>query len=223
MAITTAAAKSSEYKAGRSRNFFPRDLKSCRALFFLLLGFFFLTGTATAGGWNGTALVEAARRQVGVTRIYDGAYSRIPYPGGDVSVERGVCTDVIVRAYRAFGIDLQKLVHEDMIRAWNAYPRNWGLKRTDTNIDHRRVPNLAVFFRRHGKVFSGAREKEPFQPGDLITWRLPGNLPHVGIVSDQMSSNGIPKIIHNIGAGAVEEDILYLYPITGHFRYEVKK
>ncbi|MFZ2960033.1 MAG: DUF1287 domain-containing protein [Candidatus Ozemobacteraceae bacterium] len=223
MPKTTPAAKSSVDQAGRMRNFSPRALRNFRALFSILLCFFFLTGTVTAGAWNGTALVEAARRQVGVTQIYDGAYSRIPYPGGDVPIDRGVCTDVIVRAYRAFGIDLQKLVHEDMNRAWNVYPRNWGLKRTDPNIDHRRVPNLAVFFRRHGKVLSGAMAKEPFQPGDLITWRLPGNLPHVGIVSDQMSSKGIPKIIHNIGAGAVEEDILYLYPITGHFRYEGKK
>jgi uncharacterized protein YijF (DUF1287 family) len=150
---------------------------------------------------------------------YDGSYRRLEYPGGDVSIERGVCTDVVIRAFRKLGVDLQVLVHEDMKKAWSAYPKLWGLSRPDSNIDHRRVPNLATFFTRKGKPLRVSREARDYVAGDLVTWRLPGNLPHIGIVSDRKSEEGTPLILHNIGRGAAEEDILFSYPITGRFRY----
>jgi hypothetical protein len=165
-------------------------------------------------------LVAAARAQVGVTLHYDASYRRIAYPGGDVPSERGVCTDVVVRAYRKLGIDLQERVHKDMRAAWQAYPHgNWGLKRPDPNIDHRRVPNLSTFFRRHGTTLPVSKVPGDYRPGDIVTWMLPGNLPHIGIVAEQKSTMGIPLVIHNIGAGTQIEDVLFAYPITGHFHY----
>lgn len=164
------------------------------------------------------SLVAAARAQVGVTIRYDGSYRRLEYPGGDVAPDRGVCSDVVVRAYRQVGIDLQVLVHEDMTRAWSAYPHVWGLRHPDANIDHRRVPNLVTFFRRHGAVLSITADPLSYTAGDLVTWMLPGGLPHIGIVSSR-SLETRPLIIHNIGDGAREEDILFAYAITGHFRY----
>jgi hypothetical protein len=141
---------------------------------------------------------------------------------GDVPSSRGVCTDVVIRAYRAIGIDLQVLVHEDMSANFPLYPRLWGLPRPDTNIDHRRVPNLQRFLERaHANVGSGVGAK--YLPGDLVTWMLPGNLPHIGIVSDRFAADSArPLIIHNIGAGPAEEDMLFAYPITGHYRYRVR-
>lgn len=126
---------------------------------------------------------------------------------------------MVIRAFRKLGVDLQVLVHEDMKNAWNAYPKLWGLSRPDSNIDHRRVPNLATFFARRGKSLRVSREARDYVAGDLVTWRLPGNLPHIGIVADRKSEDGIPLILHNIGRGAAEEDILFSYPITGRFRY----
>lgn len=164
-------------------------------------------------------LVEAARAQIGVTVRYDPRYERIAFPGGDVPQERGVCTDVVVRAYRKVGADLQELVHRDMKTAWNAYPKLWQLKRPDPNIDHRRVPNLATFFTRHGKAMRPAREGAAYQAGDVVTWMLPGNLPHIGIVSGQRSAAGVPLVIHNIGRGTQIEDMLFAYPLTGHYRW----
>jgi uncharacterized protein YijF (DUF1287 family) len=168
-------------------------------------------------------LVTAARKQTQSRVVYDGSYVRLAYPMGDVPPDRGVCTDVIVRAYRAVGIDLQQLVHEDMRANFARYPPNWGLLRPDTNIDHRRVPNLQTFFARAGAAVAVSRTASEHLPGDLVTWRLPGNLPHIGIVSDRRNADtGNPLIIHNIGAGPVEDDILYSFPITGHYRYQVK-
>ena len=185
-----------------------------------------LAGPALAAGSAETAapahalkLVRAARAQIGVTTRYDGAYRRIRYPMGDVPAQAGVCTDVVVRAWRAQGVDLQQLVHEDMRRAWSAYPKLWGLKRPDTNIDHRRVPNLAVFFRRRGQSLPASRQPGDYQPGDMVTWMLPGNLPHIGIISDRKSASGTPLVIHNVGAGTQEEDALLRWPVTGHYRY----
>ena len=160
------------------------------------------------------AWVEAARRQVGVTLHYDPAYVVLAYPGGDVPLARGVCTDVVIRAFRAVGFDLQREVHEDMRGAFDAYPRLWGLRTPDRNIDHRRVPNLQVFFTRRGWAL---RDGAALRPGDVVTWMLPGNLPHIGIVSDR-SVDGRPLILHNIGAGTVEDDILHRYRITGRYR-----
>ncbi len=163
-------------------------------------------------------LVEAARAQIGVTTIYDPAYRSLDYPGGDVPIERGVCTDVIVRAYRALGVDLQLLVHEDMTAAFPAYPQNWGLTRPDRNIDHRRVPNLAAFFARYGQELTISQRPADYAPGDIVTWRLASGVPHIGIVSDRCSDRGVPLIIHNIGRGTLEEDVLLAYEITGWFR-----
>lgn len=168
-------------------------------------------------------LVAAARRQVGVTLTYDAAYSKLDYPGGDVPRERGVCTDVIVRAYRdALDIDLQVLVHEDMRKAFSAYPALWGLKKTDRNIDHRRVPNLQTFFKRADAVQAISEQGADYRPGDIVSQMLPGNLPHIAIVADERTPDGSrPLVVHNIGAGARLEDVLFVYPITGHYRYRV--
>lgn len=166
-------------------------------------------------------LLAAARAQIGVTRLYDGAYVRLAFPGGDIDRARGVCTDVIVRAYRdAYGLDLQKLVHDDMRAAFAAYPRRWGLKAPDPNIDHRRVPNLQVFFRRHGRELPVSADPADYAPGDLVTQRLPGDLPHIALVARERSADGRrPLVIHNIGAGARMEDTLFAYPVTGHYRF----
>jgi hypothetical protein len=165
-------------------------------------------------------LIAAARAQVGVTTGYDPTYVSLPYPGGDVAADRGVCTDVIIRAFRtAWGLDLQRVVHADMARAFDAYPPNWGLSGPDANIDHRRVPNLQAMLARAGADLPISDDPAEYQPGDLVTWRLPGNLPHIGIVSDQMNSDGDQHLIlHNIGGGAQEEDLLMSFPITGHYR-----
>jgi len=152
--------------------------------------------------------------------IYDGSYRVIAYPMGDVPNDRGVCTDLIVRAYRALRIDLQVLVHEDMKDHFAEYPQAWGLRKPDRNIDHRRVPNLQKFLERAGAKRRVSTAAEDYKPGDLVTWMLPGNLPHIGIISDQsVPGSTRPKVIHNIGAGPVEDDILFLYRITGHYRY----
>lgn len=163
-------------------------------------------------------LVAGARSQVGVTVRYDGSYRRLRYPGGDVAVVEGVCSDVVVRAYRRVGIDLQVLVHDDMTRSWPEYPHLWGLPGPDANIDHRRVPNLATFFRRHGATLPTGRDPSLYGAGDVVTWRLPGGLPHIGIVSSEHSGTR-PLVVHNIGEGAREEDVLFAWTITGHFRY----
>ncbi len=165
-------------------------------------------------------LVAAAEAQTAHPVRYDGAYRRIPYPMGDVPDDVGVCTDVVVRAYRAVGIDLQQRVHEDMRGAFAAYPRAWGLTRPDPNIDHRRVPNLQAFFRRRGTARPRSTDAVDYQAGDVVTWLLPGNLPHVGLVVNRRSADGRrPLIIHNIGRGPQTEDMLFLYPITGQYRY----
>jgi uncharacterized protein YijF (DUF1287 family) len=174
---------------------------------------------ATARADGGHCLVEAARKQIGVTISYDSGYQRIPYPNGDVPMERGVCTDVVVRAYRQLGVDLQVKVHEDMAAAWKVYPKSWGLSRPDSNIDHRRVPNLATFFSRKGESLPVVSDPKAYAPGDLVTWRLPSGVPHVGIVSDRRTRAGVPLVIHNIGSGTREEDSLFLFTLTGHYRY----
>ncbi len=152
--------------------------------------------------------------------IYDPTYFRISYPGGDVPANRGVCTDVVIRAYRKLGIDLQKEVHEDMKANFAKYPNNWGLKRTDTNIDHRRVPNLMVFFGRHGTTLPITRDAADYRPGDIVCWRLGGGQTHIGIVVDaQTLVSKRYKVVHNIGAGQVVADCLFDYQIIGHYRF----
>ncbi len=164
-------------------------------------------------------LVKSARKQIGVTVRYDPAYVKLKYPMGDVPQDRGVCTDVIIRAYRdAEHKDLQKLVHQDMKKAWAKYPKSWGLKTTDKNIDHRRVPNLRVFFTRHGKKLKVSKNPQDYKAGDIVTWKVQG-LPHIGIVSNKVTKKGVPLIIHNIGRGTKEENMIFNYQITGHYRY----
>jgi len=167
-------------------------------------------------------IVRAALDRTRYEVRYDGSYFSIPYPNGDVSPSIGVCTDVVIRSYRAIGTDLQVLVHEDMKENFHLYPskRIWGLNSTDRNIDHRRVPNLQVFFSRYGKELPITTKAEDYLPGDLVTWMLPGNLPHIGIVTNRISpGTGDPLIVHNIGAGPKLEDMLFAYQITGHYRY----
>lgn len=166
-------------------------------------------------------LVAAAKKQVGVTLSYDPAYVKLAYPGGDVPEDRGVCTDVVIRAFRALSLDLQKLVHEDMKSAFSRYPQRWGLSKPDTNIDHRRVPNLMRFFERAGKSLRVTKEPGNYRPGDLVTCIVPKNLPHIMLVSDVPSPVDPRRmqIVHNIGGGAQIEDRLFDFEITGHYRY----
>ena len=165
-------------------------------------------------------LVEAAEQRLKHVVIYDGSYQKIAYPMGDVDAGKGVCTDVIIRSYRTLGIDLQQRVHEDMQSHFDDYPAHWGLSKPDSNIDHRRVPNLENFFTRHGDVLPVTDQAEDYRPGDIVTWRLSGsNLPHIGIVSDQKAASGHFKIIHNIGWGPKINDMLFDHPIVGHFSY----
>jgi uncharacterized protein YijF (DUF1287 family) len=164
-------------------------------------------------------LVHAAEAQIGVTIRYDPAYVRLAYPMGDVPEDRGVCTDVVIRAYRsAFGFDLQQHVHDDMRAAFADYPRIWRLARPDRNIDHRRVPNLDRFLSRRRAALPITQVAADYSPGDLVTQRLPGNLPHIAIVSRTTGPTGAPKVVHNIGGGARLEDTLFGFPIVGHFR-----
>ncbi len=167
-------------------------------------------------------LVAAAVAQTRSSVAYDGSYRRIPYPGGDVPETIGVCTDVVIRAYRRAGVDLQVKVHEDMTRAFRSYPQLWGMSRPDPNIDHRRVPNLQTFLRRAGADLPVSRDRGAYRAGDLVTWRLPRNLPHIGIVTAERSPTGTPLVVHNIGRGPEVEDILFVYPITGHYRYSTQ-
>jgi uncharacterized protein len=167
-------------------------------------------------------LVAAAIERTHHVIRYDGAYVRIPYPNGDVPADTGVCTDEIIRSYRAVGIDLQKEVHEDMELNPSAYPRKWtGLaSRTDSNIDHRRVPNLMAFFARKGEALKITQNAADYVPGDLITWDLGGNIPHIGILVDRKSDDSTRyMIVHNIGQGPKMEDVLFRWRITGHYRY----
>lgn len=167
-------------------------------------------------------LINAAKERTTHDVRYDGAYFSISYPNGDVPSNIGVCTDVVIRSFRQVGVDLQKEVHEDMLVNFNSYPskRIWGLKKPDKNIDHRRVPNLRVFFKRHGISLDVTKNPVDYLPGDLVTWMLPGNLPHIGIIIDKKSNDGkMPLIAHNIGEGPKIDNMLFDYPITGHYRY----
>ncbi|MGI9303320.1 MAG: DUF1287 domain-containing protein [Gammaproteobacteria bacterium] len=182
-----------------------------------------LGGVPAAADSFSDRLVQAAIERTTHEIEYDGSYYAIEYPGGDIPSDRGVCTDVLIRSYHKLGIDLQREVHEDIALNFEAYPsrRIWGLAAPDTNIDHRRVPNLQVFFGRKGTSIPITQSPEDYRPGDLVTWMLPGNLPHIGIVTDHRGPDtATPFVVHNIGAGPKHEDILFKYEITGHFRYE---
>jgi uncharacterized protein YijF (DUF1287 family) len=164
-------------------------------------------------------LVNAALDRTVHAVRYDGAYVKIAYPGGDVPADTGVCTDEVIRAYRVLGIDLQKLVHEDMKRGFSSYPKQWGLPGPDTNIDHRRVPNLQTFFKRHGAALSVTQNPADYRPGDLITCTVAGRLPHIALVVPAPDGGLRPWIVHNIGSGPQLEDRLFEFPLTGHYRY----
>lgn len=160
-------------------------------------------------------LVQDARSQIWKTLYYDSAYTQLNYPMGDVPIIKGVCTDVVIRALRHQSIDLQKRIHEDMQANFKKYPQKWGLKGTDKNIDHRRVPNIMTYFQRQGY----AVKDQNYRAGDIVTWDLGKGLVHIGIVSDKTTMlSKTPLIIHNIGQGTRENDILYEYKITGHYR-----
>lgn len=167
-----------------------------------------------------TKLINAARNQIGVTTLYDPAYVRLAFPNGDLPRGRGVCTDVIIRAYRdGLGMDLQALVNADMRTAFGAYPRIWGLRTTDRNIDHRRVPNLQTFLSRNGARLPISTRAQEWKAGDLVTSLVGDTLPHIGIVTDRLALSGRPLVIHNIGRGTQEEDILFAHKITGRFAW----
>jgi uncharacterized protein len=172
--------------------------------------------TATEPGTDALRLVAAARTQVGVTTGYDPSYVRLAYPGGDVPINTGVCTDVVIRGLRGLSIDLQERVHKDMAANFSKYPKLWGLKKPDTNIDHRRVPNLETYFTRRGYALPVSNDPADYKPGDIVTMRLP--LAHIGIVSDRTTSDGRPLVIHNVGGGAQEEDVLFAWKLVGHYR-----
>lgn len=164
-------------------------------------------------------IVGRAKAQIG--DAYDASYRVLPYPGGDPPAGRGACTDVVVRSLRADGIDLQARVHQDMTRHWDQYPHQWGLSRPDPNIDQRRVPNLAVFFRRNGKTLPNTVTPQTlptWQPGDIVCWKMPGGGDHTGLVSDRRDPRGIPLVIHNLGR-CEEQDVLTDWKIDGHYRY----
>lgn len=183
----------------------------------LVLGLFMAAPVWAAGNLE---VAAAARAQIGRTLVYDPAYVQLAYPLGDVPIARGVCTDVVIRALRAVDVDLQQRVHEDMAANFALYPTAWGLSRPDANIDHRRVPNLMTYLTRQGKALPATRAAADYAPGDIVTWRLDNGRPHIGIVSAQADSDsGNPLVIHNIGWGAQEEDMLFDYDITGHYRW----
>ncbi len=174
-------------------------------------------GAPNFGERLSAAAIERANHRV----VYDPAYVRIAYPMGDVSPGRGVCADVVVRALRALGVDLQELVHEDMRANFSAYPAHWGLARPDPNIDHRRVPNLETFLTRKGARLPASDDPRDYLPGDIVAWNLRGDkgwLPHIGIVIDRIGPSGRPMVVHNIGAGPKLEDVLFDWPMTGRYR-----
>ncbi|MFH0824644.1 MAG: DUF1287 domain-containing protein [Pseudomonadota bacterium] len=194
----------------------------------ILLGFGRMSPTPTAYGRLhdrnlGECLVGAARKQIGKTVHYDARYQVLTYPNGDVPLERGVCSDVVIRALReALGLDLQGLVHDDMKGNFARYPRKWGLNGPDKNIDHRRVPNLATYFERMGCSLKVTKNPTDYKPGDFVTCIVPPNLPHIMIVSYPTHPKGRPLVIHNIGSGTREEDRLFEFKLTGHFRLRAK-
>jgi uncharacterized protein YijF (DUF1287 family) len=176
---------------------------------------------AVAGAAGSADIVDAARSQVGTTVYYDPGYRKLGFPGGDVPADRGVCTDVVVRALRkARAIDLQQRVNEDMKENWDSYPHQarWQQSKPDPNIDHRRVPNLMTYFHRAGQSLPLTRRAVDYLPGDIVAWDLGRGILHIGIVSDTRSGTGTPLVVHNIGAGAREEDILFRYTVIGHYR-----
>ena len=184
---------------------------------------FAVSSTLWAEEFDPLKVVSAARSQVGVTLTYDASYQRLSYPGGDVPADRGVCSDVIVRALRSQGIDLQEEIHNDMRTHFRVYPKEWGLGKPDRNIDHRRVANIMTYFQRRGYSIVLSKDARDYLPGDVVAWTLDNRLKHMGIVADRKTPSGVPLVIHNIGQGAQEQDILFQYDIIGHYRLTEKK
>ena len=183
------------------------------------LGFLFFLAIPSQNSFE-QKLANAAIALTKDKVVYNGIYVSIPYPNGDVPKEQGVCTDVIVRAYRKLGIDLQKEVHEDMKANFSKYPRTWGLKKTDTNIDHRRVPNLETFFTRKGQKLLVTKNASDYKTGEIVTWMINDKMPHIGILTHLKSRDGKRfLIVHNVGGGQVLEDCLFSYKIVGHYKY----
>lgn len=192
-------------------------MKSWWALFFTMFPAAALAQPADFGARLGAAALARTEHAV----VYDSAYVRLSYPMGDVAADRGVCADVIIRSLRALNIDLQQLVHEDMSVSFSAYPRHWGLIRPDSNIDHRRVPNLETFLTRKGARLPASDDPSDYKAGDIVAWNLRGSagwLPHIGIVTDRIGPTGRPMVVHNIGAGPKLEDVLFDWPMTGRYR-----
>ena len=187
----------------------------------LILSLFLLASLSVAGQTDyGNKVATAAEELTKDKVVYNGTYFKIPYPNGDVPKPYGVCTDVVIRTYRKLDIDLQKEVHEDMKAHFSEYPNNWGLKKTDTNIDHRRVPNLRCFFSRKGVSLIVSQNAADYLPGDIVSWQLDNGLTHIGMVSKTKTQNKKRYLmVHNIGAGQVFEDCLFSFKITGHYRY----
>lgn len=164
-------------------------------------------------------IIDSAIEQTSYTFQYDPSYAKLDYPNGDVPRERGVCADVIVRAFRSAGVDLQKVVHEDMSRHFGAYPDKWGARRPDSNIDHRRVPNLMTLFERRAKSVPISRKPSDYVPGDVVAWELENHLLHIGLVTDAVSASSQNYlVVHNIGEGAKIEDVLLSWKVIGHYR-----
>lgn len=190
--------------------------------FNVLIAICLASSTAQSQADFANRLSDAAISIINPEIIYDPNYFSITYPNGDVQADRGVCTDVIIRAYRKLGLDLQKAVHDDMSTNFSLYPKNWGLSTTDKNIDHRRVPNLMTFFSRKGVEKPMSHNASDYLPGDIVCWNLGGGITHIGIVINEKSmDNERFLIVHNIGSGQVAEDILFLYKIIGHYSYMV--
>ena len=189
----------------------------------IVSAFLVLLSATSVGESLNIKLAEAAFERTSQEVRYDGSYIRIPYPGGDVPSNIGVCTDLVIRSFRALDIDLQQLVHEDMTSNFTSYPSNriWGMKKPYSNIDHRRVPNLQTYFIRQGMDVQVSDDHNSYRAGDIVTWMLPGNLPHIGIISNVSDAvSGVNLIAHNIGYGPKLENMLFDYEITGHYRYK---
>lgn len=178
-----------------------------------LLLAFLLVLPARADSSFAQIVVAAAQAQTKERVVYDGRYVKLAYPGGDVPAGTGVCTDVVVRAFRKAGVDLQKAVHEDMLKAFSAYPKNWGRREPDSNIDHRRVPNLMTFFKRRGAAAPVTKNAADYAAGDLVAWDLGGGVTHIGLVV------GPGRVVHNIGRGPQEEAVLFEWKVIGHYRF----
>jgi uncharacterized protein YijF (DUF1287 family) len=185
-------------------------------IFLLNVSFSVCSGQAEITKKLSVAAIALTKQDVN----YDPSYFKISYPNGDVPSNKGVCTDVIIRAYRKLGIDLQKEIHEDMQKNFAIYPKNWGLKTTDSNIDHRRVPNLMTYFSRHGKVLRKSTQPSDYHPGEIVTWDLGNGVLHIGIIIDKKTNDGLRyMVVHNIGNGQEISDCLFSYAIIGHYQY----